>query len=255
MSSFVGIDVGNTHTTVGWWEGGKWSHEWRLTTKAHLTRDEWTVLLEGVLRRAGFPVQSVSTLAISSVVPAMTASMKFAAIELGLSPIVISADHVKSVRIAYDPPQAVGADRLCGIAAAIHHLGTPVVVVDLGTATVIDVVDVDRVYRGGIIAPGVATAAESLNAATALLPRVDLAFPPNVVGRNTVQAIQSGILYGAISMIDGLVGRIKAEIGPVPVIATGGFADLLRGQSKSITHVDQRLVLEGMRLLAIGDWS
>jgi len=242
MSALVGIDVGNTHTTVGWWEGGEW-------------KDEWTVILEGVLRRAGFPERNVTTLAISSVVPAMTANMQFAARELGLNPIVISADHIKSVKIAYDPPQAVGPDRLCGVAAAISQFGAPVIVVDLGTATVIDVVDSNRVYRGGIIAPGVATAAESLNLATALLPKVELAFPPNVVGKNTVEAIQSGILYGALSMIDGLVTRIQSEIGKVPVVATGGFADLLQGQSKTITHVDQRLVLEGIRLLATGEWS
>ncbi|MBL0060477.1 MAG: type III pantothenate kinase [bacterium] len=255
MSALVGIDVGNTHTTVGWWEGGEWRHEWRLTTKAHRTKDEWTVSLEGVLRRAGFPERDISTLAISSVVPAMTAYMQFVARELGLTPIVIGADHIKSVQIAYDPPQAVGPDRLCGIAAAISRFGAPIIVVDLGTATVIDVVDIDRVYRGGIIAPGVATAAESLNKATALLPKVELAFPPSVVGKNTVEAIQSGILYGALSMIDGLVSRIQLEIGKVPVVATGGFADLLQGQSSTITHVDQRLVLEGIRLLATGEWS
>ncbi len=255
MSALVGIDVGNTHTTVGWWEGGEWLHEWRLTTKAHRTNDEWTGSLEGVLRRAGFPEHAIALLAISSVVPEMTANMQFAARELGLTPIVIGADHIKSLQIAYDPPHAVGPDRLCGVAAAVSRFGAPVIVVDLGTATVIDVVDKDRTYCGGIIAPGVATAAESLNKATALLPKVELAFPPNVVGTNTVEAIQSGILYGALSMIDGLVLRIQAELGKVPVVATGGFADLLQGQSSTITYVDQRLVLEGIRLLATREWS
>ncbi len=135
----------------------------------------------------------------------MTANMQFAARELGLTTIVIGATHVKSVQIAYDPPQAIGADRFCGIATAMNHVMAPVIVVDLGTATVVEVVDHDRVYRGGIIAPGVATAAESLNQLAALLPKVDLAFPPSVIGTNTVQAIQSGILYGALAMIDGLV--------------------------------------------------
>ncbi|MBK6909895.1 MAG: type III pantothenate kinase [bacterium] len=254
MSVFVGIDVGNTHTTIGWWNGA-WQHEWRLTTKAQRTRDEWTIVLEATLRRAGYPLQDIAQMAVSSVVPAVTADLSYAARELKLPCDVISAGHIHSVHIAYDPPEAVGADRLCGVAAALHKLGAPVIVADLGTATVIDVVDAARVYRGGIIAPGVATAAESLHQATALLPKVNLNFPENVIGGNTVEAIQSGILYGAISLIDGLVVRIQTEIGPAPVVATGGFADLLRGASETITHVDQRLVLEGMRLLAMREWS
>lgn len=254
MNVFVGIDVGNTHTTVGWWDG-EWRHEWRLNSKVQRTRDEWTVMLEAMLRRGGFPDRSISLVGISSVVPALTRDLSYACSELGFVAKVISVSDVRSLRIGYEPPSAIGPDRLCGVAAAIHQHGTPVVVADLGTATVIDVVDSKRVYRGGIIAPGVATAAESLHQATALLPRVDLMIPENVIGGNTIEAIQSGILYGAIALIDGLVVRILTEIGPAPVVATGGFADLLRDASETITHVDQRLVLEGARLLATGEWS
>lgn len=255
MSVFVGIDVGNTHITVGWWEGGAWQHEWRLTSKALRTRDEWTFVLESTLRRGGFPAKAISILAISSVVPTLTNHLYYASKQLGIAAEIITADHLKSISIAYEPPSAVGADRLCGVAAAVKSWGAPIIIADLGTATVIDVVDAQHVYRGGIIAPGVATAAESLHQATALLPKVELEFPMTVVGGNTVEAIQSGILYGAISLIDGLVSRIKSEIGPSPVVATGGFADLLRGASSTINYVDQRLVLEGVRLLATREWS
>lgn len=255
MNAFVGIDIGNTHTTVGWSENSAWVHEWRLATKARRTKDEWTVLLEGVLRRGGYPARTVKTIAISSVVPVMTENMIYAGHQLGIEPVVINHGHVRSLKIAYDPPSAVGPDRLCGVAAAIHRFGVPVVVVDLGTATVIDVVDENRVYRGGIIAPGVATAAESLHQTAALLPQVDLAFPPSIIGDNTQHAIQSGILNGALAMIDGLVSRIHAEVGKTPVIATGGFADILNGHSTTISHVNQKLVLDGIRLLATGEWS
>lgn len=255
MTTFVAIDIGNTNITVGWWENGSWLHEWRLSSKARRTKDEWTVLLDSVLRRAAYPDRKITNAAISSVVPALTDSLSFAAAQLGLVPDVITASYVKSIEIDYDPPSAVGPDRLCGVAAALKQFGAPIIVVDLGTATVIDVVDDTMRYRGGIIAPGVATAAESLHAAAALLPKVDLHFPPSVIGGNTANAIQSGILYGALAMIDGLVERIQSELGLSTVVATGGFADLLKGKSKTITHVDQRLVLEGIRLLASGEWS
>ncbi len=255
MSAFVGIDIGNTHITVGLWEGGKWRYEWHLSAKARRTKDEWTILLDGALRRADYKQRKVTAVAISSVVPALTEQLRFAARELGFSPVVIDASLIKSVRIEYHPQQAVGPDRLCGVAAALHRFGAPIIIVDLGTATVIDVVDSTRVYRGGIIAPGVSTAAESLHQTAALLPKVTLEFPKSVVGSNTTQAIQSGILFGSLAMIDGLIERIHAEIGIVQVIATGGFADLLRDKSKTITHVDQQLVLEGIRLLATGEWS
>lgn len=255
MNRFVALDVGNTHITVGWWESGEWRHEWRFSSKARRTKDEWTILLEGALRREGFPDKQIDQCGIASVVPSLTKELSAALRMLELRPVIVGHEHVKSIKIAYDPPAAIGADRLCGIATAIKHYGAPVIVVDLGTATVVEVVDRDRVYRGGIIAPGVATAAESLNQLAALLPRVDLAFPPSVIGTNTVHAIQSGILYGALAMIDGLVERIKSEIGDAPVVATGGFADLIQSGSKTITHVDQRLVLEGIKLLVTGEWS
>ncbi|NUO18277.1 type III pantothenate kinase [bacterium] len=255
MSAFVAIDIGNTHTTIGWWDEDRWKHEWRLTTKAVRTRDEWTVILDGILRRGGFPDSRIQMIAISSVVPAMTGHLSFASEQLGLPTRVIGIDDVKSLNIAYEPASAVGPDRLCGVAAAIHDYGVPVIVVDLGTATVIDVVNESRTYLGGIIAPGVATAAESLHQSTALLPKAELAFPPQVVGRNTIEAIQSGILNGAIAMIDGLVLRIHQEYGPATVVATGGFAKLLEGQSATINHVNSRLVLDGIRVLATGVWS
>ncbi|MBK6767198.1 MAG: type III pantothenate kinase [bacterium] len=255
MKRFVALDIGNTHITVGWWEGGLWRYEWRFSSKARRTADEWTILFDGALRRAEFPDRKVDTCGIASVVPALTREVAKALGTLCLSPVQVVHEHLKSVQITYDPPSAVGPDRICGVATAVKTYGAPVIVVDLGTATVVDVVDADRVYRGGIIAPGVATAAESLNQLAALLPRVDLAFPPSVIGTNTVNAIQSGVLHGALAMIDGLVDRIHGEIGSAPVVATGGFAGMIQSRSKTITCVDQHLVLEGIRLLVSGEWS
>jgi type III pantothenate kinase len=255
MSSFVAIDIGNTRITIGWWEQGGWMHEWHLSSKARRTDDEWTILLDATLRRADYRNKQIEQIAISSVVPGLTECMAKSSREIGFDPQVIGVNHIKSVRIAYDPPNAVGPDRLCGVAAAIHKYGAPVVIVDLGTATVIDVVDNERVYRGGIIAPGVATASESLHQNAALLPKVDLAFPEKVIGANTVHAIQSGILYGSLAMIDGLISRIHSEVGDATVVATGGFAALLEGRSTTIAHVERQLVLDGVRILARGEWS
>ncbi|MCL4304410.1 type III pantothenate kinase [bacterium] len=254
MNSFLAIDIGNTHTTVGLWESGEWMHEWRFSSRAIRTQDEWTVFLSNTLSRAGFPDRRIESCGIASVVPALTGVITGALQNVGLAPTLVTHRFLGGVRIAYDPPEAVGADRVCGVAAALHKFGPPVVVVDLGTATVLDVVSRERVYLGGLIAPGVATAAESLGHKAALLPSVELAFPPKVIGETSIHAIQSGVLYGTLAMIDGLVRRIQEEIGESPVIATGGFAELIQSKSLTITTVDRHLVLEGIRLLCSGEF-
>ncbi len=255
MKSFLAIDIGNTHTTIGLWESSEWLHEWRFSSRAIRTQDEWTVFLSSTLSRAGFPDRKIEGSGIASVVPALTGVVAGALLSVGLAPAMVTHKFMSGVRIAYDPPEAVGADRICGVAAALRTFGPPVVVVDLGTATVLDVVNRDRVYIGGLIAPGVATAAESLGQKAALLPSVELAFPPKVIGETSVHAIQSGVLYGTLAMIDGLVRRIQEEIGESPVIATGGFAELIQSKSLTITSVDRHLVLEGIRLLCSGEFK
>ncbi|MCB9366567.1 MAG: type III pantothenate kinase [Calditrichaeota bacterium] len=255
MSEFIGIDVGNSHTTIGYWSEGKWLHEWRLSSSRQRTSDEWSVLLDGVLSRLGGFEDRGIPCGIASVVPHLTLELSRAMQSLGYGLTVVTNTHLKSIRLDYDPPTAIGPDRLCGVAAAVSRFGAPLIVVDLGTATVLDAVTSEHVYIGGVIAPGVATAADSLSQSTALLPRVELEFPPRVIGRTTRHAIQSGILHGALAMVDGLVEKMKREVGAETVIATGGFAELIHSRSTTITSVEQTLVLEGVRLLCTGEWS
>jgi type III pantothenate kinase len=169
---------------------------------------------------------------------------------LQLEPLVITSDTVRSLQISYDPPHAVGPDRLCGAVAGFKLMGGPLILVDLGTATVFDFVTADGVYQGGLIAPGLLTAVESLHKSAALLPSVELKFPVEIIGTTTEMAIQSGILYGALEMIDGVVERIQRSLlKPAHVIATGGFAHLLQPHSRVIERVEPDLVLHGIRLI------
>jgi len=193
----------------------------------------------------------LTAVSIASVVPELTfAYSRMSADRLGIRPLVITADCVQSLRVDYNPPSSVGADRLCGAVAALAKYSAPLVVVDVGTATVFDVVGENGVYRGGIIAPGLETGIEALHGKAALLPRVETVFPASVVGRNTEEAIQSGVLYGAVLMIDGMVEKIERELGyPSTVVATGGFAEVLQPHCRRLQNIEPNLVLEGIRLI------
>lgn len=241
----LAIDIGNTQTTIGLFDGDCLLETWRLSTRVPRTSDELWVLVERLI--AGLPAPT--SVGISSVVPELTrAFARMIETRMRVSPLIISHECVRSLKIAYEPPQAVGADRLCGAVAGFKMTGGPLILVDLGTATVFDVVSADAVYLGGMIAPGLSTAAESLHRSAALLPVVELQFPPHVIGRSTETAIQSGILYGALDMIDGIVERIqKSLLARAHVIATGGFAGLLKPQSRTIERVEPDLILHGIR--------
>ncbi len=241
----LAIDIGNTQTTIGLFGGDRLLQTWRLSTRAPRTSDELWVLVEHLI--AGLPTPT--HVGISSVVPELTrAFARMIDARMQLTPLIINHESVRSLKIAYDPPQAVGPDRLCGAVAGFKMVGGPLILVDLGTATVFDVISAEGVYLGGLIAPGLSTAAEALHRAAALLPVVELHFPPQVIGTSTETAIQSGILYGALDMIDGVVERIQ-KILPVRahVIATGGFAGLLKAESRTIERVEPDLVLHGIR--------
>jgi type III pantothenate kinase len=195
--------------------------------------------------------KDVRRVAISSVVPELSQNYgRMVRKRFEMDPFFVTAEVIKSLRIAYQPPSAVGPDRLCGAVAGAAKFGVPLIVVDLGTATVFDVVDGERVYLGGAIAPGVATAVHALHTAAALLPAVELSFPDRVIGSTTESAIRSGVLIGGLEMIDGLVARIQVELEkPAAVVATGGFATLLQPHSKTIAHVEPDLVLHGIRII------
>ncbi|HEY3294212.1 MAG TPA: type III pantothenate kinase [bacterium] len=247
----LAIDIGNTHTTLGLFDGVSLRECWRMATRAARTGDELWISLRQFFEGSGVDLQALDAVSISSVVPDLTAAyVSMSKSRLRLEPLVIRADSVRNLRIAYDPPASVGPDRLCGAVAAFAKYGGPLVVVDLGTATVFDVVSADAVYLGGLIAPGLMTALESLHTKAALLPRVEPEFPQKVIGGNTVTAIQSGILNGAVEMVNGLVARIELEVGmAVNVIGTGGFALLLQPHCARMRHVEPDLVLDGIRLI------
>jgi type III pantothenate kinase len=247
----LAIDVGNTHTAVGVFDGASLRDSWRLSSKTERTSDELWLLLESCLNSASIDRRKIAKIGISSVVPGLSEMYcALARNRLGLTPMVVSAETVPQIKIEYHPVYAVGADRLCSAVAGFRKYGGPLIVIDLGTATVFDVIGKDGSYLGGLIAPGLNTAVDSLHEMTAALPRVELSFPNQVIGKSTIESIQSGVLYGAIEMIDGVVRRIQEALGmSAVVVATGGFSGLLKPRSVSIQHIEPDLVLEGIRLV------
>ena len=256
----LAVDVGNSHTTVGVFSGASLSCELRLSTRRAWTRDELAMALEQALALDKLGFVDLTDAIVACVVPPVldplcAALRRYAQVE----PLVVGPGIKTGMPIRYEPPQDVGADRIVTAVAAWnrHGGGSPggspedgVVVVDFGTATTFDVVAPGPEYRGGVIAPGVGISADALFARAAKLPRVDAKRPATVVGRNTVGAIQSGLVYGYIGLVEGLVSRIRDEVPwSATVVATGGFAELIAEQSEAIDVVDDALVLEGLRLI------
>lgn len=256
----LAVDVGNSHTTVGVFTGSALSCELRLSTRRAWTRDEIAVALRAALALGRLDLEDLRHAVVACVVPPVLdplcdALRRYAQIE----PLVVGPGIKTGMPIRYEPPQDVGADRIVTAVAAWHRHGggvsgaspdSGVIVVDFGTATTLDVVAPGPEYQGGVIAPGIGISADALFARAARLPRVDIKRPSSVVGRNTATAIQSGLVYGYIGLVEGLVARIRREVSwPAKVIATGGFAGLLASESDAIDVVDDALVLEGLRLI------
>jgi type III pantothenate kinase len=250
MSRLLAVNVGNTRTTLGLHDGNEWVESWRVATKVARTADELWVIYRQFMSASSLG-DGLNAVSISSVVPGLTrAYCQMAEHRLGVRPFVVTAETVRTLQVDYDPPGSVGADRLCGAVAGFAKYGGPLILVDLGTATVFDVITADAHYRGGLIVPGVMTAMESLHEIAALLPRVELRFPEEIIGRNTEASIQSGVLNGTVEMVDGIVRRLRQELNAeTRVVATGGFAELIASRSKTIQHVEPNLVLEGIRLI------
>lgn len=245
------IDVGNTHTAVGLFEGETLRDDWRLSSKPNRTSDELWILIESCLSAVDISSKEIGKVGISSVVPRLTELYRdMSRKRFNIEPVVVSVKSVPQMIIDYSPPHAVGADRICSALAGFRKFGGPLIVIDLGTATVFDVVDETGTYLGGLIAPGLNTAVDSLHRMTDALPRVDLQFPSNVIGKSTVESIQAGVLYGSIEMIDGIVRRIQESLKvSTKVVATGGFSGLLKSQSTTIEQIEPNLVLDGIRLI------
>lgn len=247
----LAIDVGNTQTVLGIFEGDELVDSWRLSTVRERTADEYRLLLAGLLREDGFRLEDLEGLCLSSVVPTAKAALTDVASHLVDGPLVVIGPGVRTgMPINIDNPREVGADRVANSVAALHRYGAPVVAVDFGTSTNIDVVDRSGAYIGGAIGLGLEVSADALISATAALRRVDLVPPNAAIGRNTVEAIQSGLLYGHAGQVDGLVGRIVAELGGDPaVVATGGLASTIVPHCRTVSTVDATLTLDGLRLI------
>jgi type III pantothenate kinase len=247
----LAIDVGNTNITLGLYPDEEIAQAWRLATAHERMPDEYGLQLLGLLQHAGCAPEKIEAVVLASVVPPLTGTFLQACRKyLDRSPLVVDAGVKTGVRIRYEDPKSVGADRVADAAAVQHLYGGPACIVDFGTATTFDGISREGDYLGGAIAPGIGVAAEALFQRTAKLPRVDLARPPTAIGRNTVNAIQSGLIFGYVGLVEGMVTRFRAELGQdMHVIATGGLAELITPETDVIQHVAPWLTLDGLRII------
>jgi len=245
------VDIGNTNVVMGLYEGDVLATHWRVATDHQKMADEYAMLILDLFDRSDQDPAAVEGVVVASVVPPLTGIFEKLAIRyFGRPPLVVGADVHTGVRVLLDSPGEVGADRVVNAVAAYRRYGGPACVVDLGTATTFDVLSSEGDYLGGAIAPGVGVAAEALFQRTAKLPRIELVRPPAAIGKNTIQAMQSGLLFGYVGLVEGLVARFRAELGSeMKVIATGGLASLIAAETDVIDAVDPWLTLEGLRLI------
>jgi type III pantothenate kinase len=246
------IDAGNTNVVMAIHDGDGWCGTWRIATDPQRTSDDYAVWLLTLLTLSGLKRDEVSAAVIGTVVPAALYHLRRLCRDwFAVEPLVARAGLDWGFEIRIDNPEEVGADRLLNALASHQRYTGPLVVIDFGTATTFDVVDRDGAYLGGVISPGINLSIEALHRAAARLPRIGIGRPQAVIGRSTVPAMQSGIYWGYVAMIEGLVARIQAEYGSVlKVIATGGLAPLLAEGTTVIEHIDPDLTLDGLRLLA-----
>ena len=245
------IDIGNTNIALGIYEGDDLFASWRVETKKGRTVDEYGILIKDLLTFSGIDAQGINDIIISSVVPPLESTlMEMSKKYFNIKPLIVGPGLKSGISILYENPKEVGADRIVNAVAALKRYGSPLVIVDFGTATTFDFITERGEYGGGVIAPGIGISVEALFQRASKLTRVDLVRPKNVIGRNTVNSIQSGIIFGYVSLVDGIVAKIKAEAGVAAgVIATGGLADLIAKESSAIDEVVENLTLEGLKII------
>lgn len=247
----LAIDVGNTNLTLGMYDGDQLGPRWRLATDHESMPDEYGLQFVGLMNHEGRSKEDISGICLASVVPPLTSKVVQACEQyLDKAPLVVDAGVKTGVKVLYENPKAVGADRIADAAAVQRLYGGPACVVDFGTATTFDGISKDGDYLGGAIAPGIGIAAEALFIRTAKLPRVDLQRPPHAIGRNTVHAMQSGLLFGYVALVEGMVARFRKELGEsMKVISTGGLAEIIAVETKVIDVVAPWLTLDGLQII------
>ncbi|MBO8178346.1 type III pantothenate kinase [Aeribacillus pallidus] len=245
------VDVGNTNIVLGVYDGDELKYHWRVETNRHKTEDEYGMLLKSLFDHVGLTFQHIDGIIISSVVPPiMFALERMCEKYFGIDPLIVGPGIKTGLNIKYDNPREVGADRIVNAVAAIHEYGSPLIIVDFGTATTYCYINEEKQYMGGAIAPGINISTEALYSKAAKLPRIEIARPDHIVGKNTVAAMQAGILYGYVGQVEGIVKRMKEQSSKEPVvIATGGLAPLIAKESDIIDIVDPFLTLKGLRLI------
>jgi type III pantothenate kinase len=247
----LAIDIGNTNLTLGLYAGETLGPHWRLATDQARMPDEYGLQLLGLLERVDCGKDCLTGIVLASVVPNLTGRVIQACQKyLKIEPLVVDAGVKTGIRIRYEDPKAVGADRVADAVAVMHLHGGPACVIDFGTATTFNAITAEGDYLGGAITVGVSLAAEALFTRAAKLPRIDLQRPPSVIGRNTVHAMQSGLLFGYVSMVEGMVGRFRSELGSaMKVIATGGLAGIVAQETDVIDIISPWLTLDGLRII------
>jgi len=245
------IDIGNTNIVLGIYDNKDLKSHWRLSSLTTRTNDECWIMMTTLLQQAEIKPSRISGVIISSVVPNLTpAFIRMCENNLGIDPVIVTGDLDFGLKCLYEDPRAVGADRLVNAVAGYHLFKGPLILVDFGTATTFDVVSENFEYLGGIIAPGIESSASLLHRIAARLPKVEMKFPDELIGRTTETSIQSGLMYGTVEMIDGMIKRLKSELGSdTKTAATGGLANVIIPYCNTISRIEPLLTLLGLRLI------
>ncbi|TDL84858.1 type III pantothenate kinase [Vibrio vulnificus] len=245
------LDVGNTNTVLGVYDEDILKYHWRIETNRHKTEDEYGMVIKSLLQHEGLSFDQFDGIIISSVVPPiMFALERMCKKYFGIKPLIVGPGIKTGLNIKYENPREVGADRIVNAVAGIQEYGSPLIIVDFGTATTYCYINEDKQYMGGAIAPGINISTEALYSKAAKLPRIEISRPEGIIGKNTVSAMQAGILYGYVGQVEGIVNRIKAQSNLEPtVIATGGLATLIANESTVIDVVEPFLTLKGLQLI------
>lgn len=246
------FDIGNTNTVLGVFSDDELKFEWRIKTDRHMTEDEFAVLIKTLFDFKGITFSDIDGIIISSVVPpVMPALSKLCLNYFEVAPLIVGKETVNNhLKMRYPYPKEIGADRIVNAVGAISLYDSPLIIIDFGTATTFCYIDETNAYYGGIIAPGIKISMDALYSKASKLPKIEIEKPNNIIGQSTVEAMQSGVYYGYVAQVDGIVNQIKRQMGVNPtVIATGGLASLIAEGSTTIEHIEEHLTLKGLYLI------